>query len=205
MPVFLLAALVLVLIPGPGVLYIVARSLDQGRAAGLVSVVGVATGNMVQVLVAAAGLSALIASSATAYEVLRVAGAAYLIWLGVARLLGADILPDAQAPAVAHHRIYTQGVIVATLNPKTALFFVAFLPQFVNAASATFTLQVLVLGALFVTLAMCTDSVYAMASGYIGLRLRGRNGVTMARASRMGAGLVYVLLGLFALLGVRRT
>jgi threonine/homoserine/homoserine lactone efflux protein len=205
MLVFLLAALVLVLIPGPGVLYIVARSLDQGREAGLVSVVGVATGNMVQVLVAAAGLSALIASSATAYEVLRVAGAAYLIWLGVARLLGADILPDAQAPAVAHHRIYAQGVIVAMLNPKTALFFVAFLPQFVNAASATFTLQVLVLGALFVTLAMCTDSVYALASGSIGLRLRGRNGVTVARASRIGAGLVYVLLGLFALLGVRRT
>lgn len=205
---FLLAALVLVLIPGPGVLYIVARSVDQGRRAGLLSVLGVGGGNMVQVVWAALGLSALVASSALAFDVLRYAGAAYLVWLGLMRLRAPDeAIAGAvtDAPAVHRGRIIGQGVLVAALNPKTAVFFVAFLPQFIDPAQGTVALQALVLGAVFVALALCTDAAYAVASGTLADRFRGQAGARVARVSKYGTAAVYMALGAAtAATGLRR-
>src|SRR5512139_635660 len=128
LPVFLVAALILLLTPGPAVLYIVARSLDQGRLAGLVSVLSIEVGNSVHVLAAALGLSALLLSSALAFSVVKYLGAAYLIYLGLRRLLSRDAAqPAAGLQRQSLRRVFRQGVIVAVLNPKTALFFLAFL------------------------------------------------------------------------------
>ncbi|MBJ7330157.1 MAG: LysE family translocator [Solirubrobacteraceae bacterium] len=205
---FFLAALVLVLIPGPGVLYIVARSIDQGRRAGLLSVLGVAGGNLVQVFFAAVGISALVASSALLFDVVRYAGAAYLVWLGIQRLRGDDDPGDDMAASerVRKRRIVGQGIVVATLNPKTAMFFVAFLPQFVDPALGSVAMQALIFGSIFVVLAMCTDAMYALASGTVAHRLRGRARTRVARASRYGAAAVYFALGAAtAATGVKRS
>ncbi|HSD83688.1 MAG TPA: LysE family translocator, partial [Anaerolineae bacterium] len=142
LPVFLLAALILLLTPGPAVLYIVARSLDQGRLAGLVSVLSIEVGNSVHVLAAALGLSALLLSSALAFSVVKYLGAAYLIYLGLRRLLSRDAAqPTATLQRQSLRRIFRQGVVVAVLNPKTALFFLAFLPQFVDPARGSAAAQ----------------------------------------------------------------
>lgn len=199
---FLGAAFAIVAIPGPGVLYVVARSVDQGRRAGLVSVLGIGIGNYVQVLVAAVGLSALIASSAVAFEVLRIAGAAYLIWLGISRLRESDPSTVAIGEPVSDQRLLGQGVVVATLNPKTALFFVAFLPQFVDPAAASVAPQILLLGTVFVAMALVGDSLYALAAGTLADRFRGTPGVSTA--SRYLSAGVLLLLGMLALVGARR-
>lgn len=205
---FLGAALALVLIPGPGVLYILARSVDLGRRAGLLSVLGVAGGNLVQVAWAALGLSALVASSAVAFDVLRYAGAAYLVWLAVRRLRAPDEALAAavgESPAIPRRRIVGQGVLVAALNPKTAVFFVAFLPQFIDPARGAVAVQALLLGTVFVALALCTDALYALASGTLADRVRGRAGARVARASKCGTAAVYLALGAAtAATGVRR-
>src|SRR5262245_57466906 len=129
---FAAAALVLAVTPGPAVLYIVTRSVSQGRLAGVVSCLGVAVGGMVHVLAAAAGLSVVLATSALAFNIVKYAGAAYLVWLGIQKLTRAP-RPDAEASAEPHSllRVFREGVVVNVLNPKTALFFLAFLPQFV--------------------------------------------------------------------------
>lgn len=202
--VFLAAALAVVLIPGPAVLYIVARSVDAGRRAGLLSVLGVGVGNLVQVLLAALGLAALVASSAVAYDAIRIAGALYLFWLGVARLRSRGPAALVLAPHVPGWRTFRQGALVATLNPKTALFFVAFLPQFADPAQ-TVWLQIGCLGAVFVVLALATDSLYAVASGSIADRLRRTSGSHLESASRYAAAGVYFALGALALAGGRRT
>lgn len=206
---YLGAALVLVLIPGPGVLYIVARSVDQGRRAGLLSVGGVAAGNLVQVFWAALGLSAVVASSALAFDVLRYVGAAYLIWLGIQRLRAPDEAIAAavtERPAVRRRRIVGQGMLVAALNPKTAVFFVAFLPQFIDPAQGAVAVQALVLGSVFVALAVCTDGMYAIASGTLADRFRGSSGARVARASKYGTAAVYLALGAAtATTGVKRS
>jgi threonine/homoserine/homoserine lactone efflux protein len=133
---------------GPAVLYIVARSVDQGRKAGLASSSGVATGGLIHVLAAALGLSALLASSATAYSFVKYAGAAYLIYLGIRKLREpshtADEVKHVEPSSLRH--IYVQGIVVQALNPKTAIFFFAFLPQFVDPALGSVTLQFLALG-----------------------------------------------------------
>jgi threonine/homoserine/homoserine lactone efflux protein len=131
--VFVLSALALVLVPGPNVIYIVTRGVDQGRRAGLASACGVETATLVHVAAAAAGLSALLASSAAASEVVRYAGAAYLAYLGVRTLLSDDGIGSGDSPPPARlARVYTEGFLVNLLNPKVALFFLAFLPQFVD-------------------------------------------------------------------------
>jgi threonine/homoserine/homoserine lactone efflux protein len=200
LPVFLLAALILLLTPGPAVLYIVARSLDQGRVAGLVSVLSVEVGNFMHVLAATLGLSALLVSSALAFTVVKYLGAAYLVYLGLRRLLARD--EPAAAVRVERQslrRIFGQGVVVATLNPKTALFFLAFLPQFVEPARGAVPLQFLLLGSLFVLLAIFTDGLYALAAGTVGGWLKGGRGVM--RAERYVIGGVYVGLGVAAAVG----
>ena len=171
--VFALAALALIVVPGPAVLYIVAQSIDGGRVAGLVSALGVALGGLVHVAAAAIGLSALLVSSATAFTVVKLAGAAYLIGLGLHTLLRRHEPPDAAVPRERRlRRIFSQGVVVNVLNPKTALFFLAFLPQFVDPERGSVALQLLVLGLVFVVLAVCSDSLWALGAGTASERLR---------------------------------
>ncbi|HEV2870734.1 MAG TPA: LysE family translocator [Actinomycetota bacterium] len=204
---FTVAAVTLLVIPGPAVLYIVTRSVDQGRAAGLTSVCGVHVGTLVHVAAAALGLSALLVSSATAYDTVRWLGAAYLVWLGVRRLLARDEdLPAAPGPD-AHRlglgRIFAQGVVVNVLNPKTALFFLAFLPQFVDTSRGSVPLQVVVLGVAFVLLGLLSDGAYAMAASTGAGWLRRRPGV--ARASRLVSGGALISLGVTTALAGSRS
>jgi threonine/homoserine/homoserine lactone efflux protein len=197
--VFLLAALVLLLTPGPAVLYIVARSIDQGRLAGLVSVLSIEVGNSFHVLAAALGLSAILVSSATAFTVVKYLGAAYLIYLGLRRLLARDqVHTAASVQRQSLRRIFSQGVLVAILNPKTALFFFAFLPQFVDPAQGSVTGQLLTLGGLFVLMAIVTDSLYALLAGTAGQWLKTTR--SFGLAERYVVGSVYIGLGLTAAL-----
>ncbi|HET9444112.1 MAG TPA: LysE family translocator, partial [Acidimicrobiales bacterium] len=194
------AALVLLVIPGPAVLYIVARSAGQGRRAGLVSVAGVHTGTVVHVVAAGAGLSALLVASATAFTVVKLAGAGYLVWLG-ARILvqrrraGPGHLPPVAARSMG--RVYVDAVVLNVLNPKTAVFFLAFVPQFVDRARGDQAVQVLVLGALFILLGLASDGAYALAGAWAGRRLRRRPG----SAPGLVAGTTYIGLGLVTAVG----
>ncbi len=199
LPVFLVAALVLLLTPGPAVLFIVSRSVDQGRRAGLASVVGVELGNSVHVVAAALGLSALMLASALAFSLVKYAGAAYLVYLGVRTLLRPASLNAAPAAAArSMRRTFSQGAVVAALNPKTALFFLAFLPQFVDAGKGHVSSQFLILGFTFVGMAVMTDSLYALLSGTAGQWLR--HSVWFLRFQRYVAGTIYIGLGLTAAL-----
>ncbi|MFO7736831.1 MAG: LysE family translocator [Desulfatiglandaceae bacterium] len=197
--IFLLAALILLLTPGPAVLYIVARSLDQGRLAGFVSVLSIEVGNFVHVLAATLGLSAILVSSAVAFSIVKYLGAAYLIYLGVRRLLARETTYQLRTfQRQRLRRIFHQGVLVAILNPKTALFFFAFLPQFVDSSKSSFTLQLLTLGCLFVLMAIVTDSLYALLAGTFGQWLKGTR--AFLRVERYLVGTVYIGLGVMAAL-----
>ena len=199
LPVFLLAALILLLTPGPAVLYIIARSMDQGRLAGFISVLSIETGNSVHVLAATLGLSAILLSSALAFTVVKYLGAAYLIYLGIRRLLShAQDHEITRVQRQSLRRIYSQGVLVATLNPKTALFFLAFLPQFVDPSAGSVTLQLLTLGGLFVMMAIVTDSMYALLASTAGGWLKKNR--PFLRVERYIVGSVYIGLGLTAAL-----
>jgi threonine/homoserine/homoserine lactone efflux protein len=192
---FSLAALALLVVPGPAVLYIVGQAIDGGRKAGLVSMLGIQTGGLVHVLAAAVGISALIASSATAFTVVKLAGAAYLVVIGVLTLLRREPI-DAATAAPADRtssRRYLQGIVVNVLNPKTALFFLAFLPQFVDADAGSVGLQIVVLGLVFLTLAVVSDGAWALAAGTAGEWLRHHRG--FLRARRYVSGTVFVALG----------
>jgi threonine/homoserine/homoserine lactone efflux protein len=193
--VFVGAALALLVVPGPAVLYIVARSIHQGRAAGLASVLGIHVGTLVHILAATVGLSALVVSSATAFTVVKLLGAAYLVYLGIRTLLGRNGAVEAapQGPARGRRRDFAEGIVVNVLNPKTALFFLAFLPQFVDPDAGRPALQILVLGLTFMALGLVTDSLWALAAGTAGGWLRGHRG--FVRAQRYVAGTVYLGLG----------
>jgi threonine/homoserine/homoserine lactone efflux protein len=193
------AALLLLVIPGPSVLYIVTRSATQGRQAGFASVLGVHTGTLVHVTAAALGLSALLVASATAFTVVKIGGGAYLVYLGVRRLLdhsSADATVSSAPGRSSLRRIYTQGVVVNVLNPKTALFFLAFLPQFLDRDRGPIPLQVAVLGAEFVLLGFISDGIYALLAGTIAARLRG--GITDSPWIRRATGSIFIGLGLTA-------
>lgn len=191
---FVIAALVLLVIPGPSVLYITARSIDQGRKAGLVSVFGNALGSAILAICAASGLSVILASSAVAFNIVKYLGAAYLIYLGLRRLLSNDdhILTVNQCKKLSH--IFFQGTFVAVLNPKTALFFLAFLPQFVDVSRGNIWGQTLLLGLTLVGLGIFTDSIYALLAGTVGNWLK-RLG-TAQRGQRYVSGGIYLALGL---------
>jgi threonine/homoserine/homoserine lactone efflux protein len=195
--VFAAAALALAVVPGPAVLYIVARSVDQGRFAGLVSALGIGVGSLVHVTAATIGLSSLLASSATAFTVVKYAGAAYLILLGIHRLLKREEVAEVAAtPPRALRKIFRDGVIVNVLNPKTALFFLAFLPQFVDPAHGAATLQILVLGLTFTVIALSSDSLWALAAGTLGGWLRRSRWYLGVK--RWVTGMVFVVLGVSA-------
>jgi len=188
--VFVPAALLLLAIPGPAVLYIVATSVEGGRRAGLLSVAGVHLGSLVHVTAAVAGLSALIVSSAIAFSTVKYAGAAYLIFVGIKKWLERDERVEAAArPPRSGRRVFTQGVVVNVLNPKTALFFLAFLPQFVDRDRTVWT-QIAVLGLCWVALGLMSDGAYALAGGTIGGFIRRRR-----RAVRYASGGIFVGLG----------
>jgi threonine/homoserine/homoserine lactone efflux protein len=202
---FLAAALALLIVPGPAVVYIVAQSIDQGRLAGLVSTLGIGVGSLVHVAAAAIGLSSLLVSSAEAYTVVKYAGAAYLVFLGLRRLLGRDEPFD---PGVKTRkplsRLFRQGVVVNVLNPKTALFFFAFLPQFVDVEAGAVGAQIAVLGVIFVLLGFVSDGTYALVAGTLSRWLRGSERVR--RVQRYVSGTVFVGLGVAtALSGGRKT
>jgi len=183
---FVAAALVLLVVPGPSVLYIVARSIEGGRTAGLVSVLGVQTGAMVHIAFATLGLSAILASSAVAFSIVKWLGAAYLVWLGLRRIFGPDGGENEVAVEPARlSRVFSQGVIVNTLNPKTAPFFLAFLPQFVDPAHGAAWTQ--------------TDGLYALLSGTAGGWLRRRmKGASLRRGQRLASGGILIALGTVA-------
>jgi threonine/homoserine/homoserine lactone efflux protein len=193
---FLLAATALAVVPGPAVAYIVTQSIDQGRRAGLVSALGVASGGLVHVAAATVGLSALIASSATAFTGVKLVGAAYLIVVGIRRILsGKSEEPEPHALRAPLRRVYRQGVIVNVLNPKTALFFLAFLPQFVDRDRSVVP-QVAILGLLFAAIALLSDLAYAVLADALAGRMR--RSARAARVRRFATGGIFVALGITA-------
>ncbi|MFZ1412351.1 MAG: LysE family translocator [Micropruina sp.] len=192
---FCVAALAIIVLPGPAVLYIVARSLHQGRLAGVVSATGVAVGGMVHVLAAVLGVSALVMSSALGFAVVKYVGAGYLIYLGLRTLLTREAAAGVGEVAIQPLRtVFWQGVMVNILNPKTALFFLAFLPQFVD-RSGSVPAQTLFLGVIFLLMAWVSDILYGLLAGTIGVRLRGPG---VARTQRYVAGGIYLTLGVVA-------
>ena len=192
---FLGAALALLLVPGPAVLYITARSANQGRLAGLVSVLAIESANFLQAVAATLGLSAILLSSALAFDVVKYLGAAYLIYLGIRKLLTPEEdIEEGTIKQESLSRIYWQGFAINMLNPKTALFYFAFLPQFVDPAKGNVTGQTLILGAIFVGMAFITDSMYALVTSSLAERLRGNR--HFLKGQRYFAGLVYVGLGI---------
>ena len=196
---FIATALALLAIPGPAVLYVVSRSIDQGRRAGLASVLGITSGTVVHVTLATVGLSSLVLASKIAFDAVRYVGAAYLVFLGVRRLLTrqAEEDPASRAPRSARD-LYTQGLIVNLLNPKTIVFIFAFIPQFVDVSAPHVGRQIFVLGLTFATLGLITDSLYALAAGTVADRLRGSRG--MAKFERWFGGSILVGLGVAAAL-----
>jgi threonine/homoserine/homoserine lactone efflux protein len=195
---FSVAAVALLLIPGPAVLYVVVQSAEQGRRVGLASVAGIHLGTLVHVAAATVGLSALIVASAVAFSVVKYAGAAYLIYLGIRKLIAGDDASEVEGRRETLRRAFTRGALVNVLNPKTALFFLAFLPQFVDPDRGGVWSQALVLGLVFVGLGLVSDSVYALAAGTVGQLLRRRR-----RALRYGSGVIFIGLGAAAALAKR--
>jgi len=201
--IFVAATVVLLLTPGPAVLFIVARSVEQGRAAGLVSVLGIHLGTTVHIAAAALGLSALLMSSALAFEIVKYLGAGYLIWMGVRTLLTREPAGDAPPPPPRRlRRVFRDGFVVNLLNPKTALFFLAFLPQFVDPARGAVHWQILLLGLIFMGLGIVSDGVFALLAGSAGDWLK-RNR-RFLRFQRWFAGSAFIGLGVTAALAGRK-
>ena len=194
---FLLAALVLLVIPGPAVLYITTRSVVQGRRAGLACVAGIQLGTLGQVIAATLGLSAVLLTSAAAFSVVKYLGAAYLVSLGLREwLTPAERNGLLETPHRKLSELFAQGFLVQLFNPKSALFFFAFLPQFVDPARGPGTEQILLLGLLFTGLACCTDGTYALLAGTLGQSLR--RSARFPAIRRYVTGTVYLGLGVTA-------
>jgi threonine/homoserine/homoserine lactone efflux protein len=197
---FMVAAITLLAIPGPAVIYIVTRSVSQGRAAGIASVLGIHVGTAVYVAATSMGISALLAASATAFLVVKYLGASYLIWLGVQKLRRRKNSeePSAGTADTSLRRVFCQGVVVNILNPKTLIFFTAFLPQFVDQQRGFYAGQLAFFGALFIMLGIVSDGTYALLSSALAGRLR-RSSRLQRRLDRY-SGAAYLALGVFAAL-----
>lgn len=192
---FVGAALVVLLIPGLGVMYVVTRSVNQGRRAGLLSVLGLTTGALAHVFAATLGLSAILLASAAAFGIVKILGAGYLIFLGVRTLLAREqAVSAADIVSLSPGRLYTGGVLVSVFNPKLALFFLAFLPQFVVPGRAPIPQQLLVLGLIYIVMALITDSAYALLAASIGSRFS--SGLLRGSMLRYVSGGIYLGLGL---------
>ena len=193
---FVVAAATLLLIPGPAVFYIMARSMDQGKKAGLVSVLGVSLGGAVHVLAGAIGVSAILMTSATAFTIVKYLGAAYLIYLGCKTLFSATDRTTSETPKAPRKKvvkIFTESALVEIMNPKTALFFFAFFPQFISPAAGSVTVQFLLLGAIFLILALITDGLYAVLAASIRKRIN-----VSSRLQNRITGYMYIVLGVFS-------
>lgn len=196
--IFITAAIIMLVTPGPAVLYIVARSIEQGRLAGLVSTFGVALGGLFHVLFAAFGLSVILVQSAIAFSVVKYVGAAYLIYLGIMKLVTKNqtgFNPKMKKKKL--FKIFSQGFIVNLLNPKTALFFLAFLPQFVNPTQGSVSLQVIYLGMIFISLAIFSDGAYALLAGSARELLTNTKAIN--RINKYVPSSIYIALGIGAL------
>ncbi len=194
---FLTAALLLAIAPGPGMLYVLARSLAGGRREGVLSAVGTFVGGMVHVLAAGAGVSVVLARSAAAFATVKYAGAAYLCFLGVRMILAARREGD-ELPVEAMRKVrnpFWQGIATEVLNPKTALFFLSFIPQFVNRADGHVFWQFLALGTVSVTLNTCADLVVTLFAGPLGNRIR--SSVRFRRRQRTATGAIMIGLGTY--------
>ena len=195
---FAVASFALLVIPGPAVLFIINRSVADGRTVGFASVAGIEIGSLVHVVAAGLGVSAALAASALAFNTIKWLGVVYLIVIGLRTLTISSTVGDAThaAPAVPPARAFRQGVVVNVLNPKVALFFLSFLPQFVDPARGRVGMQAVVLGLVFVSIGTVTDGVYAMtASSLRTVLLRGR---ALPFVQRYVAGTVFIGLGLVA-------
>jgi len=191
---FATAVLVLVFTPGPNTLYIIARSIQQGRTAGIVSGLGVEVGTLVHIAAAAFGISALLLTSAMAFNIVKYAGAAYLIYMGIKTLLTREkAIATETIEEKSLSRTFSQAVLVNVLNPKTAMFFFAFLPQFIDVKRGAVATQILFFGAIIVVLGFTCSSIYSLLAGSIGNLLRGN--LKFLRAQRYFAGSVYIGLG----------
>jgi threonine/homoserine/homoserine lactone efflux protein len=192
---FVSAALVLLAIPGPAVLYIVGRSIGQGRNAGFVSALGIGVGTLIHTAAAAIGLSALLVSSAAAFSIAKYLGAAYLVFLGIQRMRSRESLAaSSDAPRTTLARVFGQGIVVNVLNPKTALFFFAFLPQFIDPSRGHVAVQILSLGVLFACMGTTSDSIWAFFSSSVAGWLRGNP--RWMRNERYVSGGILISLGL---------
>ena len=200
---FVAASLVVLLIPGPGVLYVVARSVGQGRRAGLTSVLGLSAGALVHVAATTAGLSAILLTSATAFGIVKTLGAGYLIYLGLRALVArGPVLGVQAARPISLYRVFTDGVIVSVFNPKIAVFFLAFLPQFVVPSQGPVTQQILLLGSIYIVLGLITDGAYAILADRLRHLLSRR--VMGGPLPRYLSGSLYLGLGLHTALTGRR-
>ncbi len=194
LPGFVLAALVVLLIPGPGVLYVVTRSLIQGRMAGMISVLGLSAGALVHVAAAAAGLSAILLTSAAAFGVVKFLGVCYLIYLGLRTLLARQPAAEFEAPIPdSLRRIFADGVLVSILNPKIAVFFLAFLPQYMVPGHGPAWMQFTQLGLIYVALSICTDGAYALFAS--SLRNLANKRFMLGPVPRYASGFIYLGMG----------
>jgi hypothetical protein len=193
---FAIASLALLVIPGPAVLYVINRSIADGRSTALAAVAGLEIGNFMHVVAATLGLSAVIAASATAFGVVKWIGAGYLIYTGIRTLSRKPAAFNEEQKTLSRRKSFTQGIFVNTFNPKVALFFLSFLPQFIDTEKGSAAVQSLILGSTFVLLGMCSDGLYAiLASALRGPLLRGKS---LPFVQRYVAGSVFVLLGVIA-------
>ena len=193
---FAIASLALLVIPGPAVLYVINRSIADGRSTALAAVAGLEIGNFMHVVAATLGLSAVIAASATAFGVVKWIGAGYLIYTGIRTLSRKPAAFNEEQKTLSRRKSFTQGLVVNTFNPKVALFFLSFLPQFIDTEKGSTAVQSLILGSVFVLLGMCSDGLYAiLASALRGPLLRGKS---LPFVQRYVAGSVFVLLGVIA-------
>ncbi|MEO9967907.1 MAG: LysE family translocator [Reichenbachiella sp.] len=195
---FITAATILIIVPGPAVLYIMMKSMEQGAKAGIASVLGVGIGAMVHVLAAAIGVSALLVASATAFAVLKYVGALYLIYLGVKKIIDkAPAIKEEKVNRQALTSIFYEGIIVNTLSPKSAIFFFAFLPQFINPERGGTTSQILFLGLLFLIIALISDMCYVMLSGKLVKKFR--SSTVYPDIQKYVSGGIHIALGLLTL------
>ena len=196
---FILVVFGLFLIPGPAVLLMITRSTHEGTKKGIITGLGIATGDFIHVLLAAVGFSAILMTSTTAFNIVKIVGAAYLIYMGIRALLAKASsikMPDVEQESLL--KIYSQGILVEALNPKTALFFLALFPQFVSAESGTIVTQFLILGVIFVVLTVIYTTILSFFTGTIGQLIKRGTGIN--RWGQKVLGLLYIGLGLQVLL-----
>jgi len=191
---FVAASLLVLIVPGPGVVYVVTRSATHGVRAGFASTLGLSAGAYVHIVFAALGLSALLVASATAFGVVKFAGAGYLVFLGIRAIFFERDTPLGQTPAARpHRRLFADGIVISIFNPKLAVFFLAYLPQFVDPAAGSVTAQILTLGVIYCALSILSDGAYALLAGRIRDRLTGSE--RARRWTRWMGGSVYIGLG----------